>query len=381
VRCRATRSAFVLGSAALGVLGVVIVGCSRSSPGDGPAPSDLGIGEQVQIDQRGNEVQAVAGLDPVDPAGDGNAICPPVSIAMAGALSGPHAELGVNIKNGIQLAVDKHNAANPGCQVQLKPFDTHGDAETAAVVAPQILDDAYTIGLVGPTFSGEVKAAGDMMDQAGLVATTASATNGTLSENGWRTFFRGLASDGVQGSAIGNYLKRTLGHRKVCVVDDGTDDGLGLATAVRENLGALADSMCNIAVRRDDEDFSAAVTQIYAAAPDSVFFSGDYTQGTEFAHQLRASGDTGVFVRAASPTTAEFAEEYTAKFGQGPGAFSAEGYDLGTILLTGIDSGAITRPALLEYVRDYQGQGVVRHYKWTDNGELEHPVTWIDKVR
>jgi branched-chain amino acid transport system substrate-binding protein len=139
--------------------------------------------------------------------------------------------------------------------------------------------------------------------------------------------------------------------------------------------------MCNIAVRRGDEDFSAAVTQINAAAPDSVFFSGGYTQATEFAQQLRDGGYTGVFVRAASPATAEFAEEYTAEFGQEPGAFSAEGYDLGTIMLTGIDSGAITRPALLEYVRDYQGQGVARHYKWTDNGELENPVTWIDKVR
>jgi branched-chain amino acid transport system substrate-binding protein len=379
VRCRATRSAFALSSAALAVL--VIVGCSRSWPGEGPAQSELGIGEQVQIDQRGNEVEEVAGVDPVDPAGDGDAICPPVSLAMAGALNGPDAKLGVNIKNGIQLAVDKHNAANPGCQVQLKPFDTEGDAETATVVAPQIVDDAYTIGMVGPAFSGEVKATGDVFDQAGLAATTASATNGALSENGWGTFFRGLASDGVQGPAIANYLKHTLGHHKVCVVDDSSDDGVGLASAVRESLGALADSMCNIAVRRGDEDFSAAVTQIDAAAPDSVFFSGGYIQASEFAQQLRDGGYTGVFVRAASPATAEFAEEYTAKFGQEPGAFSAEGYDLGTIMLTGIDSGAITRPALLAYMRDYQGQGVARYYEWTDNGELENPVTWIDKVQ
>ena len=44
------------------------------------------------------------------------------TIAMAGALNGPDAQLGINIKNGVQLAVDNHNAANPGCQVQLKTF-------------------------------------------------------------------------------------------------------------------------------------------------------------------------------------------------------------------------------------------------------------------
>ena len=50
---------------------------------------------------------------------------------MAGALNGPDAALGINIKNGVQLAIDKHNAANPGCQVQLKPFDTEGDPQKA----------------------------------------------------------------------------------------------------------------------------------------------------------------------------------------------------------------------------------------------------------
>ena len=79
---------------------------------------------------------------------------------MAGALTGPDAALGINIKNGVQMAIDKHNAANPGCQVQLKPFDTEGDPQKATQIAPQIVDDQYTIGLVGPAFSGETKATG-----------------------------------------------------------------------------------------------------------------------------------------------------------------------------------------------------------------------------
>ena len=165
----------------------------------------------MQIDEKGAEVKAAEGAAPADPAGDGKANCPPVSIAMAGALNGPDAALGINIKNGVQLAIDKHNAANPGCQVQLKPFDTEGDPQKATAIAPQIVDDQYTIGLVGPAFSGETKATGGVFDQAGLVATTASATNPTLSENGWKTFFRGLANDAVQGPSVANYMKNALG--------------------------------------------------------------------------------------------------------------------------------------------------------------------------
>ncbi|WP_167759587.1 branched-chain amino acid ABC transporter substrate-binding protein [Mycobacterium sp. PS03-16] len=403
MRGRMARNAFALSSAGLLALG--LAGCSQSTPEEEAAQTDLKIVEQVQIDENGAEVQAAEGAAPADPAGDGKATCPPLSIAMAGALNGPDAALGINIKNGVQLAVDKHNAANPGCQVQLKTFDTEGDPQKASAIAPQIVDDQYTIGLVGPAFSGETNATGDVFNQAGLVATTASATNVTLSERGWRTFFRGLANDGVQGPSVANYLKNTLGNQKVCVVDDSTDYGLGLAQTVRETLGPAADPGCNISVKKGDKDFSAAVTQIKGVAPQSVFFSGYYAEAAPFVQQLKNGGVEATFVSAdgtkdpefvkqagesakdallscpCGPATGGFAEEYTQKFGQEPGTYSTEGYDLGTILLKGIDSGAITRQALLDYVRNYNGQGVARNYQWTPNGELTSTLIWMYKVQ
>lgn len=404
MRGRVARRAFAISSAGLVVLG--IAGCQQSEPSEGgEAQTDLKIVEQIQIDENGAEVKADEGAAPADPAGDGNAQCPPVSIAMAGALNGPDAALGINIKNGIQLAVDKHNAANPGCQVQLKTFDTEGDPQKATQIAPQIINDAFTIGLIGPAFSGETMATGDVFNQAGLVAATASATNVTLSDKGWRTFFRGLGNDGVQGPSVANYLKNTLDHKKVCVVDDSTDYGLGLAQTVRETLGPVADSSCNISVKKGDKDFSAAVTQIKGANPDSVFFSGYYAEAAPFVQQLRDGGYEGTFASAdgtkdpefvkqagdaskdavlscpCGPATGSFADEYTKKFNQEPGTYSSEGYDLGTILLKGIDSGAITRPALLDFVRNYDGRGVARQYQWTPNGELTTSLIWIYKVQ
>ncbi|WP_326546749.1 branched-chain amino acid ABC transporter substrate-binding protein [Mycolicibacterium sp. ND9-15] len=404
MRGHVARKAFAISSA--GLLALAIAGCQQSEPSEGgTAQGDLKIVEQVQIDENGAEVKADEGATPADPAGDGKAQCPPVSVAMAGALNGPDAALGINIKNGIQLAVDQHNAANPGCQVQLKTFDTEGDPQKATQIAPQIINDPNTIGLIGPAFSGETMATGDVFNQAGLLAATASATNVTLSDKGWRTFFRGLGNDGVQGPSVANYLKNTLDHKKVCVVDDSTDYGLGLAQTVRETLGPVADSSCNISVKKGDKDFSAAVTQIKGANPDSVFFSGYYAEASPFVQQLKDGGFDGTFVSAdgskdpefvkqagdaakdailscpCGPATGSFADEYTKKFNQEPGTYSSEGYDLGTILLKGIDSGAITRPALLDFVRNYNGRGVARQYQWTPNGELTTSLIWIYKVQ
>lgn len=378
---------------------------SASSEVQAAPPVDLKIVEQVQIDQNGAEVKAEAGVQAADPAGDGKATCEPVKIAMAGALNGPDAALGINIKDGVQLALDKHNAANPGCQIELRTFDTEGDPQKATAIAPQIVDDASIVGLIGPAFSGETKATGGVFDQAGLVAATASATNVTLSEQGWKTFLRGLANDGVQGPSVANYMKNTLGDKKICVVDDSTDYGTGLAKAVRDTLGPVADAACNISVKKGDKDFSAAVTQVKAQSPDSVFYSGYYAEAAPFVQQLRDAGFTGKFVSAdgtkdpefvkqagsaskdavlscpCGPASAAFADEYTKKFGQAPGTYSTEGYDLGTILAKGIDSGANTREALLNFAKTYEGQGVARKYQWTDTGELTTTLIWIYKVQ
>jgi branched-chain amino acid transport system substrate-binding protein len=383
-----------------------MAGCQQQSTSeDGAPPADLSIVEQIQIDENGAEIKPEAGATALNPAGDGKATCPPVSIAMAGALTGPDAALGINIKNGAQLAIDQHNAANPGCQVQLKPFDTEGDPQKATQIAPQIVDDAFTIGLIGPAFSGETKATGQVFDQAGLVATTASATNVTLSEQGWKTFFRGLANDGVQGPSVANYLKNNLGNKKICVVDDSTDYGLGLAQAVRDTLGPVADAGCNISVKKGDKDFSAAVNQIKGISPDAVFYSGYYAEAAPFVQQLRDGEYAGLFVSAdgtkdpefvkqaggaskdailacpCGPATGEFATQYEEAFKQAPGTYSTEGYDLAAILLKGIDSGKVTRADLLDFVRTYQGQGVARKYQWTDTGELTTTLIWIYKVQ
>ena len=393
------------GAAGLALLGTA--GCAKqSTPGDNPAQGDLKIVEQVQINPDGESIPAAAdGAAPVTPAGDGTASCPPLSLAMAGPLTGPDAPFGANVRDGAQLAVDQHNAANPGCQVQLKTFDTEGDPQKAVSIAPQIVDDPTIIGLVGPTWSGETKATGSVFDQAGLVAATPSATNVALSEQGWKTFLRGLSNDGVQGPSLANYLKNTLDVGTVCVVDDSTDAGVGQAGAVRDTLGPIADAACNISIKKGDKDFSAAVSQITRQSPDAVVFASYYTEGALLLQQLREAGYTGLFagpdglkdpqfVKAAGesaagavlscpcgPPTGAFAEAYTEKFGQAPGTYSLESYDLATILLRGIDSGAVTRPELLEFARSYDGQGVARKYQWTDNGELTSNLIWIYKVQ
>jgi branched-chain amino acid transport system substrate-binding protein len=393
---RGTRSALALCMAAL--TASLLAGCADAA--NRPSSAGQHLVQQVQLDRNGNPVEPVADPNPVDPAGDGTAVCPPLSIAMAGPLSGPASTLGANVNNGMQLAVDKHNQANRGCQIQLKTFDTHGDPTGAGTIAQTIRDDAFTIGLVGgPTSTGETMAANEVFDRPGMVAPTAG-----LSAFHPGASFHGVASDAVEGAAVARYMAKTLGYQKVCVVVDDAEGSTELTLAVRGGLGPLADGSCSVAVTAAEEGFANALTRIEAARPDAVYFGGSDGLAARFVDQLRAKGSTATFVTAGrnadfvgqagaaakdaivscgcSPAPESFVTEYSARFnGEQPGPFAAEAYDLATIMLTGIDSGAITRPAMVDFMRGYDGQGVARRYRWTPDGELVDPLIWIYEVQ
>ena len=398
MRGRATRTAFALTTA--GLLALAIAGCSQQEQ----QKSDYKIVEQVQVDANGTEVPTAAMAPAADPAGNGQATCQGVAIAMAGALTGPDAQLGINIKNGAQLAIDKHNAANPNCQVALKPFDTEGDPQKATGVAQQIINDPQVIGLIGPAFSGETESTGQIFATNGLVAATASATRTSLSKAGWPTFIRGLGNDDVQGKSVANDLQNPRPRPKVGVIDDSTAYGSGLAQSVSGALAEVGDPACKKSVKKGDKDFGALVTEIKNANPGAIYFAGYYAEAAPLVQQLRDGGVTATFVSGdgtkdpefvkqagqsskdallscpCGPSPAGFADEYSKKFNQPPSTYSNEGYDLATIMLKGIDAGATTRLALLDFVRGYSGDGVARRYQWTPEGELLSTNIWIYKV-
>ena len=127
------------------------------------------------------------------------------------------------------------------------------------------------------------------------------------------------------------------------MVDDSTDAGVGQAQAVRETLGPITDSACNISVKKGDKDFSAAVTQIMGQKPDAVVYASYYSEAALLVQQLHDAGWLhGIFAgptasrtrsssrqqalprrapscRARAGATGSFAEEYNKKFGQGTG--------------------------------------------------------------
>jgi len=340
------------------------------------------------------------------PAGDGQGKCTGnPTIAYVGTIAGANAALGIAIKQAVQLGIEEHNQANPGCQVTYKEFDTGGSPQTALAPTVAAINDPSILGIVGLPFSGESEAVGPSLSDAGLVSVTPSATNPDLTTKGWKHFFRALGNDAVQGPAAARFMTNTLGAQKVCVVRDDSSYGQGLATEVTKALGGAA--ACQEEVKTGQREFSAAIGALQSASPDAIFYSGYYDEGAPFAQQLRDAGIEAelvvpdgvkdpVFVQNAGEASdgvymtcpclpgdvfPEFTDAYKAKWNVAPQTYSAEAYDATTILLRGLDQGISDRAGLLDFVKSYDGQGLTKHFKWNANGELTETPVWTYVVK
>src|SRR5918999_1030130 len=92
-----------------------------------------------------------------------------IAIGMVGPLTGDNANLGVNIRDGVKVAIDEWNKKSTKYTYQLKEFDTQGDPAQAPTQMDRYIPDSSIVGIVGPAFSGETKAVIPNLQQAGLV--------------------------------------------------------------------------------------------------------------------------------------------------------------------------------------------------------------------
>lgn len=327
-----------------------------------------------------------------------------ISLGLQFPETGDAAGLGAPMLKGVELALEEYNAENADNCVSLKKFDTQGDPAKAPAVAQAAIDDASVIGIMGPGFSGESKAALPLYDAAGLAAVTGSATNAELQNNGWKVWFRVLANDAVQGPGIAKYIAETLKPASIGIIDDASEYGKGLADNVKAAVSSA--TVTTETIDPKAADFSAAVSKMKDANPEVIFFGGYYAEAAKLSTQLRDGGVTATLVfgdgvkdqagyaDAAGPAAEgaiigcpckdggeEFSAAWNAKYNEAPGTYGAEYYDIAKLYLSIIAGGAKDRAAVLEGVKAANYAGVTKTIAFQENGEAtEAGAIYLYKV-
>jgi branched-chain amino acid transport system substrate-binding protein len=325
------------------------------------------------------------------------------NLAFLGATTGSSGALGLNMVGGIKLALADYTKANPNCKIGVKVFDSQGDPTKATPLATQIVGDTSIIGLVGPGFSGESLATGKTFAAAGLPSISPSATNVTITQQGWPTWHRVIGNDSAQGAAAASFLLNTAKANKVFVINDGEAYGQGLASFVTKGLGSKATGKDTVQVGQTD--FSATVTKVDSSGADAVFFGGYYTEAGLLVKQLRQAGYKGLFMSGdgaedpnfvkvagpqaangailtapAGPAPASFDAKYQAAIGSPSGLYSTQSFDATNIFLAALKAGKSSSADINTFIGAYTGTGVSGPIAFDAHGDIKQSTIYAYKV-
>jgi branched-chain amino acid transport system substrate-binding protein len=347
-------------------------------------------------------------------AGGGQQDANVIKIGFLGDLTGQNSGIVKPPRNGARMAIDEYNATNPPRKIELVEYDSQAQpGQAVSLVTRAIREDKITA-LIGPTFSGESKAADPVLEQGKIPNISSSATNPGLARNGWRYFHRVVATDAAQGPAIADFLAVAKSPKKAFVVSDEQEYSVGLADAVAQGFQGKGIAVERDQLSKDAPDYSSSVSKIKAANPDVVVYGGYYAQAGRLLKQLRDGGVNALFatgdgsldpqlISSAGAAAAEgavvacpcavpgpsvvqgklkkFYEDYRAKFHEEPAVYSTEGYDAATAYINAIKAGNTTSEAINNYLATEKFDGIAKPVSFKPTGDVASDEIFIHQVK
>jgi branched-chain amino acid transport system substrate-binding protein len=173
-------------------------------------------------------------------------------------------------------------------------------------VARKLLD-AGVVAVVGHFNSGVSIAASRVYAEAGIPQISPGSTHPGYTRQGYKTTFRLIANDDVQGPALARFALDT-GAKRIAAIDDGTIYGQGVADAF---AAAARDGGAKIVARErvtDAADLKALLTRVGRQNPDLIMFGGVDALAAPFAKTMSALGMKSRFMGADGIQTPRFVQ-------------------------------------------------------------------------
>ena len=355
------------------------------------------------------------------PGGGGGGAKPVIKIATQSPLSGGQSVLGVDIKNGAQLAVEQLGGplTEMGFDVQLAPYDDQATPDVGVANAKNIVADSTILCGVGHLNSGVMIPSSEEYHTANLPFVSPANTNPVVTTRGYLEVNRVVGRDDVQAPVAEEYAFTELGAKSVYIIHDKTAYGQGVAEFFRTAAEEDGLEVLGFEGTEETANFDAIITPMLAAAPDVMFFSGIYNQAGVFFKQARDAGYEGTFLgtdgmdtselaalagdaltkgggmvyttvagpASAYPKAAQFATDFKAKFGADPQPFAAQGFDSAGVCLKAIENaakeaggGVPTRLAVANAIRALTYEGLTGSLTFDDIGDLPMAKYFIIRI-
>jgi len=339
-----------------------------------------------------------------------------VIVYVAVPLSGFMANGGQTVLGGVRLAAEEINRQGGllGYNVVVRPLDDEADSDLAVEQVAQIQDAIRNgdrvIAVIGHLNSGQTLAAMELYKDMDLVVITPTASEQSLSQRGYKNFFRVNASDDVQAAVDARFLVEKLDVKRVAVVFNNTEYGQGLASAMVKELETRgAQVVTQIEVEEGQATYDKEIPQIQAANPDAIFYAGyeietpflryDLAQagidllmlasdGAFLAATIDDSDGTaeGLYVSAFAPSPrntgdAEWFEAYQVVEYRNPDTYSVNGYVAMQVLIEGVTkANSLEANKIADALRGNSLPTLLNSLRYQPNGDLVDAKIWIYQV-
>lgn len=304
---------------------------------------------------------------------------------------------------GARLALDAASLAGElPVEVELVALDTGGDPARAISLANEVAGDPGYVGVIVGPFLGGQGPIGEVLDRAGLPVVSLSTLDPGISENGWEVWFRAVADQTEQGSALARVIgEMPRARRGVCLAGDG---GIGSEALLRSVERAIASDVALRATVTPENAGSAPFAAAVRRAGCGVVLWGGFSteaalirirmtsaglgsvtlvggDGTKDEEYLTATGRSGEGTIVSCPcvdlststdlAAQRFIQDYQAEYGSPPGVYAAEGWDVARMFVAAFRSGAGDRAEVAQSVGGLGGfEGLANTYVFQADGEL-----------
>jgi branched-chain amino acid transport system substrate-binding protein len=222
------------------------------------------------------------------------AACTNVSLGFLGPLTGPAGFLGQEQISCLRFGVQKFNKEKK-TQFQVAEGDTQLKAPVALTVGRKFASDSKILAVIGGSESQAVRVTGNLFEKASLANISGSATAIDLTKgHPYRSFYRVVPNDGVQGPDIVSFVATNLRARNVVVIDSQDDYSLPLASAITRGLKGKRVTVSRESVSADDTDFSSVVANVGSNVNVVVFATQVATAANTLSNQLREQGKKAI---------------------------------------------------------------------------------------
>jgi branched-chain amino acid transport system substrate-binding protein len=220
------------------------------------------------------------------------------TLGVAAPITGAAASIGTQQLRWARYYVTRYNRAHRRTKFRVVSGDTQlPDTAQAIQVAERFASNSQILGMVGPAGSQEVQVSSAPLKNGGMGYVSGSATRTSLTTDSTRRgyFFRVVPNDDQQGPRVATYIRSTLRHTRVAVVDAQNSYSTGLSDTVQRLLRARGVTVQRESVNEaDTTDFSSLVARI-PANTQSVYIPWQLAPKAQlFGQQLRAAGKRAI---------------------------------------------------------------------------------------